>query len=173
ATMQYRSPEGVLFEGKGTVRAHALDAPPSQAPRIQIDYVGPGAGVARVEVSPKNVSVSSTGSASFVAKAYDDAGKVLTNVPLIWRTSDATAATIGPDGSLRGTGRRATLSVSASSPNGASDFASVALLPAAASIAVVSGNEQSGVAGQALAEPVVVEVRGADGLPVPGAEVSF
>src|SRR4051812_32187938 len=136
ATMQYRGPDGVLFEGKGTVRAHALDAPASQAPRIQIDYVGPGAGVARVEVSPKNVSVSSTGTAAFVAKAYDDAGNVLTSVPLVWRTSDASAATIGPDGSLRGTGRRANLSVSVTSPNGTADFASVALLPSAASIIV-------------------------------------
>ncbi len=45
--------------------------------------------------------------------------------------------------------------------------------PAAANLVLVSGNSQSGVAGQALANPLVVEVTDSNGNPVQGVTVNF
>src|ERR1043166_5442003 len=78
AKLQYRDQQGVLFEGNAPVRAHAPDAP---APPFQvtITYVGPGSTVARIAVSPKNVTLSTKATQTFTMTAFDSAGAVLTN----------------------------------------------------------------------------------------------
>jgi Bacterial Ig-like domain (group 1) len=70
-------------------------------------------------------------------------------------------------------GRRGVATVTATTPLGISGASRVVFVPAAARVVVISGDGQTGVAGSALAHPVVVEVQAADNLPVPGAKVTF
>ena len=161
----------VLYHGTSELIVSADGSQPSFPP-ISVAYVGPGAGARSLAISPRGLSNLATGGATFSAAVLDSLGHSLTNVPIIWGTSDIALATISSTGQLTGLGIRGVVIVHARTLSGLSDSVLVSLVPAPSRIVVISGNGQSARAGTTLPLPVVVEVDAVDG-PVPGAAVTF
>lgn len=173
AGIDYRNQSEVLFHGQGKVQAHAANEAAPPPPQIDVEYQGPGANAKRLQVAPRTSAISVADSVRFSATAFDDKDQPITNVPIAWTSSDTTLATIGLSGVLHPTGKRGTVTITATTPTDLTDHASASLIPLPKALAVISGGGESGVAGQVLAKQVVVEVRASDSLPVPGVPLSF
>ncbi|MGE5732761.1 MAG: Ig-like domain-containing protein [Gemmatimonas sp.] len=171
--IDYLNTSGVVFHGHGPVRAHSGDQSKPPREQISIDYVGPGANVARIAVSPRAITLHTGETTTFVAAAFDANNNPVATVPLSWSTSDSSIATIGDTGLLQALGKRGSAAVIAVTPTGVTDHATVAIVPPPASVALVGGGGQSGIVGTALPAPAVVQVNAADGLAVPGVSVAF
>ena len=171
--IQFLSGPKPVFEGEGRARSHPADQPPPPQAQIAINYVGPGANVARISLSPKTSTLPPNQAIAFVATAFDANNNPVATGPLSWSTSDPSLATISGTGTLQAEGRRGSVVVTATTPTGIFDRATVSVVPAPASIALVSGGGQTGIVGNALASAAVVQVNAADGLGVPGVTVSF
>lgn len=171
--IDYLNSRAIVFHGKGRVRSHAPDQPAAPQQQISVDYVGPGANVSRLDVSPKTSTIRSDQSTALVAAAFDAAGNPVSTVPLSWTTSDSSVATISNTGLLQALGQRGILTVTASTPNGVTDRATVVIVPPPSAITLVSGGGQTGTVGTSLAAPATVQVNAADGAGVPGVNVAF
>ena len=121
--------------------------------------------------------MTGAGTQSVTATAVDASGADVTDLLVSWTTSDATLATVTPNGNASATvtslGRRGTVTITASTPTSITGTSRLTLVPASARIVVISGGGQTGAAGVAMAQPLVVEVQASDNLPVPGAAVAF
>jgi adhesin/invasin len=172
AGIDYSSNGRVVFRGTGRVQAHDGDhsAPPTELP---IEYVGPGASATRLVITPHTTSVLRTEAKTFTAAAFDANNAPVPDALVAWMSSDPSIATISSDGVLHPTGSRGTVTITASTPSGASDNASVTVVLPPASISLVSGAGQTGKVGALLPSPAVVQVSGADGTGVPGVNVVF
>ena len=177
ALIELRDAAGrVLFARTQDVIARAAHLPAAPAPVIALEYVGPGAAARAMTVSPVDLTVPGNTDAILTAIAIDSAGNPISDLLVGWTSSDSAVATVravGPIATVRGTGRRGAVVITATSPNGLVGRARLSMLPAAARLVVVSGDAQSDIAGRLLAQPFVVELQGADGGPIPGATVSF
>ena len=167
-TIDYTSPGGVVFHGATKVRAHAPDQPAPPQSEVVIEYVGPGASATKLAVSPKAVSLIAPGSTTFSATATDAKGNPVPSVPLSWSTSDASVATISSAGVLQATGKRGTVTVTATTPSAATDNASATISLPASGMSLVSGGGQTGKVGTSLGSAAVVRVVASDGIGVPG-----
>ncbi len=167
----------VLFSGRQTVIARAANLPTQNPPLVVISYTGPGKGAKTVTVSPPDTTIAGTATVAIKATAVDSAGLPVSNLLVRFAVSDATLAvatsTGDATGTLTGLGKRGVAIVSAITPLGIAGSSRITFVPPPARIVVISGNGQTGVAGSALAQPVVVEVQATDNLPVPGATVTF
>jgi Bacterial Ig-like domain (group 1)/Bacterial Ig-like domain (group 2) len=173
AGLDYTNPTGVVFHGEAIVQSHALDAPPSPPSPIPVQYVGAGASVTKITVSPKNATVVAPGTLNFTVSAFDASNAPVANTPVNWSSSDPTVATISNTGLLSTTGKRGTVTVTAVTPTNATDNSSVTITLAATGIVLVSGGGQTGKVGTVLSQPAVVRVVASDGLAVAGATVNF
>jgi hypothetical protein len=171
--IDYLSAASVLFHGHGRIRSHAPDQPAPAQDQVAIDYVGPGANVARISISPKTITLPTDQAVAFTVSAFDANSNPVSTVPVSWSASDPAVATINSTGSLQAGGRRGNLVVSAVTPTGITDRATVAVVPPPTSIALVAGGGQTGVVGAGLPSPAVVQVNAEDGLGVPGVSVVF
>ena len=167
----------VLFSGTQQVIARAAGLPgATPPPPVVLNYVGPGASVRTVRLTPSDASIAASSGVTINASAMDSSGAVV-NSPFSFRVSDAALATLVPEGAngvtVTGTGRRGTVTVTAVTPTGIAGTARVVLIPPAASLAVVSGSGQSDSVGRALPLPLVVRALDATGAPVPGVTVSW
>lgn len=125
-------PEGV------ETRATPVDA--------DLEYVGPGATAASMEVSPGVVAVAPGGEATLRATVRDGSGKVLTGVPLAWSTSDAGVATMGR-GTLTGVSDGA-VTVDVVTPTGVSASARAYVVAGAVSFVWSGGIWQAPLGGE-------------------------
>jgi hypothetical protein len=171
--IQFLSGPNPVFKGEGRARSHTPDQEAPPRAQIAINYVGPGANVARISLSPKTATLPSDQPLVFVATAFDANNNPVSPGPLSWTTSDSSVATVSGAGSLQGQGKRGTVVVTATTPTGISDRATVAIVPTPASITLVGGGGQIGIVGTPLTTPGVIQVNAADGLGVPGVTVSF
>ena len=166
----------VLFSQTQTVVARAVGLPPAAPPAITLEYVGPGALARALTITPGVLTVQGGTLPLLTAAAADAAGAPVTNLLLAWTSSDPQIATVtaaGAVATVHGTGKRGTVSITATTPAGLSAKAELAMLPLPARIAVISGGDQTGLAGRLLGQPLIVEVQGEDGGPIPGATVTF
>jgi hypothetical protein len=167
----------VLFSGTQVVVARAANLPPLTPPAVEIHYSGPGKGTKTVSITPLDPTASATATTAFSATAIDSSGNPVTDLLVRWTTSDATLATAtstsNTSASIVGLGKRGVATISAITPSGIVATSRLTLVPPATQIVVVSGGGQTGVAGSTLAQPLVVEVRASDNLPVAGANVAF
>lgn len=166
----------VLFAQTQDVIARAAGLPSAPSPVITLEYVGPGATALSIAVTPTDVTVPSGAEPVLTAVGTDASGNPVTSLLVGWSSSDATLASVTTAGSVatvHGTGRRGTVTITATTPTGVSGSARLSLLPLPGRLVVVSGDAQTSVAGQLLAQPLVVELRGVDGGPIPQATVSF
>lgn len=164
---------GVVLRGEAKVHARAANqAMPSPQP-IVITYAGAGASAARIIVAPKTVALTGLAEQTFTITAVDAGGAAVAAGPVHWTTSDASMATISATGQLQPTGKRGSVTVTAVTLADITDNATATISPPATAIVVVSGANQTGKVGTALAAPGVVRVMAADGLGVSGVSVLF
>ena len=100
---------------------------------------------------------------------------VIPGTPIVWTSLDPTHATLSSPAGGAGVAQnfRGTVRIVAQLLTGPSDTASLTILPTPATIALASGNTQTGFAGSTLPLPVTVLVKATDGLGVSGVPVTF
>lgn len=174
ARIQVRQGTEVMFEGQQTVTAVATGgAAPPPVP-ISVTFAGPGATVAQIRITPRDSLLLTTARPTFGIVGTDAAGATLPVVPVRWSTSDSTIAVVNAEtGAFTPVGPRGTVTLRATTLTGISDELRITLRSPLASLALVSGDGQTGAAGRALAAPFVVEARAADGGPAEGELVRF
>ena len=160
-----------LFEGTASVEvSRGVVSEPTEIPVLT--YVGPGAGVDSIAISPRAPLLSFGDSLRFQAQAFQ-AGAPVPQFYVAWRTSDTALAHINGLGSLRAPLSRSNVWVIARTPGAIADSVRAVFQPVPTQLVVVGGAGQSGSAGLPLALPLEVEVRAADNLPVVGVTVRF
>ena len=174
-SIQLRQQTTIFFSGTQPV---TLQAGQSTEPvTIPVVYVGPGQNVAFLSITPSASSVIAPATVTLNAAAFDANEGVVTGVPIDWSVSDATIAAITANGqtaTLTPTGKRGSVTVTATTPTGISaTSAAIAISPAAARLTVLSGGGQSAIVGSVLAQSFEVRVDAADNLPVQGITVQF
>jgi len=105
------------------------------------------------------------------ATVRDQNGDVMTGQSVDWTSSNGDVVTVSGSGTLSSTGP-GTAMVTARAGS-ASDDITVEVDPVPSTATVASGGSQTGTVGEALAEPVAVEVKDAGGNPVEGETVDF
>jgi alpha-tubulin suppressor-like RCC1 family protein len=173
-TLEYRSGNIVLFSGTSRVTVH--QGPPGSDPPAVINVtLQVGNNVTAITVAPKTSSVPFGGTATLSATAQDAQGAPVTQFYVGWSSSDpqqpVDAAGVFTAGSQRDTVTITAKALTASGP--VTDQATVIVMPAPAAVAVTNGNGQSAPAGFRLPQPLEVEVRGSDNLPISGVTVTF
>ncbi len=161
-----------------TVVAVAPGEQPPPPPVVPVRCVGVGANAATVQVTPRSDSALAGDGFTFTAVARDGQGQPVANTPIAWRSTDSTIARINPPGGAgAGVARAARGPVSIiaqliTAPFSA-DTVTLHVLPRAQTLQLASGNNQSAIAGDALADPIVARVLASDGLPLEGVAVTF
>lgn len=177
AAMDYRGPVGTVFRGVAIIQSHRADQPAPAQQQITINYVGPGAKLKSINVTPKSTTLLGTQSTTLAVTATDSSGAPITVPPLAWTSSNPAIASVVNNGStatVQGQNRRGASNIGITTPlPGIGDGASVSVTLPAASIGVVSGGGQSGKVGASLANPAVVQVSASDGVGVAGVSVVF
>ena len=167
----------VLFSGTQQVVARTAGLPRLSPAVVIIQYTGPGRGARTITLSPPDTTVIGAVSVPFRATAVDSGGAAISNLLVRWVTSDATLATVASTGdaaaAASSVGRRGTVTLTAITPQGVSGSTRFNIVPPAARVVVISGGNQTAIAGSVLAQPLIVEVQATDNLPVPGATVAF
>lgn len=178
-TLDYLNAAGtVVFEG-GPILITAAPAPAdgSLNPPVQVPiaYIGPGSNAASVAISPHGGTVVAGAGFSFTAVAKDNGGQPLAGTPVVWSSLDPTVANVTSAGAGTGTafGARGTARIVAQLLTGPADTVQLFVTLPATQVAAASGGGQTGVAGAALAQPLVVKVSAADGIGAAGVTVSF
>ncbi len=170
ATLRMFAGTQLLFSGTITVVVRAGDAGTNQPPQIPLTYVGPGAQVTTLRITPRDSFLTLGGSLQLQLLAQDAQG---TPVPVFyasWRSSGAPV--VNAQGLVQAPATRGQVTIVARTPTGVQDQTTLNFVPAPSALAIVSGNNQTGPVGSAL-QPLVVEVRGSDNLGVGGVPVSF
>jgi hypothetical protein len=167
----------VLFSSTQTVTARDASLPAGTPPVITLEFVGPGATARAVAVSPATGTVSAAGTQLLTASATDAAGTAVSNLLVLWSSSDTTIARIvtsdNTTASVQGTGRRGAVTFTARTLGGVSGTAQLTFLPLPGRLVAVSGGAQSGPAGRALPQPFVAQLLGVDSLGIAGQTVAF
>jgi hypothetical protein len=155
--------------------ARAGEPPPAPIP-VTLRYTGPGEEAVRLVLSPPSATlVSNAAPLQFTTQAYDEFGTPVQTQAVVFESSDTTVLSVSETGLATPRPQRGTALVIARLFNDGtqSDTSVVTVALPAASIALESGNAQTGVAGAPLAQNVVVRVLAADGVPVTGVPVTF
>jgi adhesin/invasin len=171
ATVELREQSITYFSGTQDLLARQGETTTSPEP-VEMQYVGPGAAAAFIAISPQPATLAPGALFQFTARVLDASEHTVTGLPLTWSTSDATIATVSQTGLVTTTGKAGLTTLVATGVNGVSGQATVSVQPVA-SLVLVSGDKQTGVAGVAL--PAVWQVRALDanGNSVIGATITF
>ena len=145
--------------GSVTVTAGGAGVPALLAAK----YVGPGANAARVTIAP--VDTTAVGGVGFALRAtvYDSSSKVIAGVPVGFRISDTTRASVTNPTPYAGrlTGKttvRDSAWVYAQTPTHLKDSTWVHIVPPAASLSKIAGDAQSSIVNSPLPVPLKVRV---------------
>lgn len=169
-SLDYERGAEVLFSGSQSVVA---GAGASGAPvAILVSYVGPGKNATSLIIAPRDTLLTSGDPLQLRVTVMDTATP--DSLYVGWSTNNP-GQIVDPTGHLRATISRGTVTVHVVSPSppGLQDSTTVRIVPRPAAMIKVSGDGQTGVASQALALPLVVQVNGSDNLGVPGVTVTF
>jgi hypothetical protein len=176
AGVQFKQDQTVMFSGTANVKAVQPAAAATATPvEVVVNYTGPGAGTASIQIAPAGGLYSASSNTQFTAKAFDSQNTEITGASIFWSVSDPTKAAISSTGLLTPTGNRGTIKVTATAANGISKSVEVSLAPAAVGLRVIQGAGQKGTPGSTLDLAAVVELYAADGLPAAssGQSVAF
>ncbi len=164
---------GTLPLFQGTAPVLVTTRTPSTPTEIPVlTYVGPGAGVDSIAISPTDPFLFFGDSLRFQVEAFQ-AGVPVTQFYVSWSSSDTNVADVNGLGVVHAFTSRSSVDVIARTPGGAADTVTATFQPLPTQLIVVGGGGQSGTAGLPLALPLEVEVRAADNLPVGGVAVRF
>jgi len=159
------------YSATQTVELFAEAQGPTPTPHLIVSYVGPGATARTLTITPRDTVITFGDSFSFRVAAKDAAGGTVDDLLLLWSTLPA--LTISASGTLTAPSIRGTGKLRVFTPAGVGDSTTVRFAPAPAVLALLNGGGQSGRVGTGLGNPFVVQVRGSDGLGVPGVVVRF
>ncbi|HXQ28147.1 MAG TPA: Ig-like domain-containing protein [Gemmatimonadales bacterium] len=166
-TLVVRAYGGGVTWYTGTSTIQLSEGPGNVASTLAVQYVGPGANAARVSMAP--VDTTAVGGTPFAlhATVYDSSGKAIAGVPVGYRVSDTTAASVSYPTPFTGnlTGKptvRESLWVVATTPTKLKDSTFVHIVPPAVKIVKVAGDSQTSVINAAL--PVALGIRVVDAL---------
>jgi hypothetical protein len=176
ALVEYIGTTGVVYSGTVIVQSYAPDQTAPEQPALVLSFVGPGAKLKTLTVSPKPALLVGSQTVPLTIAATDSDGAALAVPPLVFTSSDESVAkVVGAEGthSIQSFGKRGAAIIVATTPIGISDTLSALVTLPAASIVVVSGDKQSGTVGAALTNPAVVQVNASDGVGVGGVQVTF
>lgn len=170
-TLELLSDGTLLFTG--TEMIQVTTAPGGTTPpTIPLTFVGPGADIDFLNVTPNDTVLTFGDSLQFGANASNPLEQPVTQFYLRWSTTSPTVP-IRSDGMLVAPATRQTIRVAAWTPSGAVDTTSLTFIPVPTQLLKISGDLQTGAVGDTLSAPFVVEVRAADNLPVSGIAVTF
>lgn len=115
-TISYETITGtVLFSGQQMIQVRA--GLPTTPPQIAVQYVGPGANVAYLYVTPSDSVVSFGDTAIMDVQAYDSSSQLVSGVYINWQTDDPSIQ-IDAQGRLRAPNSTGSAVVYAQTPNG-------------------------------------------------------
>jgi hypothetical protein len=172
ARVELRAGEVALFAGTQDVVVRAGSSSTEQSP-VLVDYIGPGANATSLRIGPSVVSLFTNDSVDFVATAVDANQQAVPVTAIAWSVKDAALGAVSGAGRFKPALLRGETFVVGKLPTGIRDSARVSVIPLPSQIAVISGSGQSGLVGALLSQPLVVELRAGDNLPVPGYQVDF
>jgi len=125
-----------------------------------------------IVVNPPNASLAAIGATQqFSAIVKDQRGDTLAGAGVAWATSNSAVLTASALGLATAVGN-GTAQVRASSGT-ATQAVNVTVAQVPSSITLVSGNAQTGTVGQALGQPLLVQVDDVNAHPVPAITVTF
>lgn len=168
-TLELLSRETLLFFGNQRLE---LVEGGSTAPAFPLTFVGPGAAMTELQIEPRDTALRLHDRFTFKVAAAAVSGPL----PLFyvaWLSSDPQLAPIDAGGTISAPDERATIMLRVVSPTGIRDSTLISFSPSAQTLVRVAGDLQSGLAGQALAQPIEVRALAADQLGVHGVRVRF
>jgi hypothetical protein len=157
-----------LFSGTQTQVVPSDQLPPP----ITFTYVGPGNQLTRLLVEPRDSLLTTGGELQFRVSAFAG-GQPVPTFYVSWSIDNQTLAEMNGVGRLRAAQSRGTVLVRVRSPNGVRDSTRIAITPPLSALEKISGDNQSGTAGTALAQPLVVRVVATDQVGASGVSVNF
>ena len=149
------------YTATASVRLSASSAAAPTA--LTVQYVGPGANAARIAIAPTDTTVVGGIPFPLHASVYDVAGKPISGVPVGYRVSDTSGASVvylTPYTALF-TGKpalRDSVWVVAETPTHLKDSTQVHIVPPAAALLKKSGDLQASVINVPLPAPLIVRV---------------
>ena len=123
-------------------------------------------------ISPSAVVLNAVGESQQLSSSVSDQdGNPLAEAAVSWSSSDDAVASVSSTGLVTAEGPgTAEITGTAGSAHAT---AAVSVVQTPAQLSKISGDGQTGIAGDALGQPIVVEVRDARGHPVAGATIAF
>lgn len=123
-----------------------------------------------INLSPATANLAAIGAfTSITASVLDQNGTAMTGQTINWVVGDASVATVGATGTTVTVTAVSNGSTTITATSGAATKqATVTVEQVAAQIVKISGDLQTGVVGDTLPQPLVVEIRDQRGNPVPG-----
>lgn len=141
------------------------------APGCQL-LTGDEPGPSEITISPGALTFDAVGDrATLIAEVRDRSGGILLDATVSWNSSDPTVASVTASGQVTARGNGAA-TVTAASGNATSGI-SVTVMQLAIALEQVSGNLQTGPAGEPLPSPLVVRASDRLGQPATGVPVAF
>ena len=162
------------YQASGTITAAAFET--VQTAPITPVYIGPGANADGLSI-PATTVLGNGQSATISATVTADATPI-SGVPIVFESSDSSLIIPARQGldqaqvTAPATGS-GSVTISARTPTGLTASGVVSWAPQAAAIVLISGDGQAVRTGTAATDPLVVEVRDAQGGPVQGTQVAF
>ncbi len=140
-------------------------------------WVGPGAGATRLELTPAEVAIDAGDDTTLVVTAFDQDGNPITGTAsaVDW-VSESTGLGdfVGQSGLWQSNGTRGEVRVIATlSPQQLSDTSLIVVQPAPSDLLILGGFRQRAPAGSTLESPVEVQVIATDEEPLAGRTVLF
>ena len=177
ASLEMSSGGVLLFSGSVSLIARVA-ADIARAPVLVPLWVGPGKEAVRIAISPRDVTLPAGGRVTFGATAFDANNNPVTSTDFQsrwqWRLDDPTLGSIPLNGGEFVGGSKAGVAlITVFTPNLLRDTVRLTLVGAPTQLNIVSGNNQTAVAGAALPQPFVVEVLSSNNSPVPNTAVTF
>lgn len=170
AQMQLKAGATTLFQGTRSVTASSSGA--ATAPvAIPTPYIGPGAGITRLDASPGDSALAQGDTISLRVETFDAQNQPVTNRLLVFTSSDTTRATVSPSGVVRGLAR-GPVTIRVRTPDNKRDSVSLLVTPTPTRTTISGGLGQPVVAG-AASSALAVQVLDQSGVAVQGVTVSW
>jgi hypothetical protein len=175
ATLKYLNATGDTVFSGGPIQVLARPSSnPGAAPDVPLDYTGPGANAASIEIAPTSFVGTIGQGNTFTATVRDAQNTVLNNAPIAFTSTDSNRVRVNiRTGATTLVGARGTALIIAQTLTGQADTADVSITPTPTAVVLVSGGAQQVRAGDVFPQPIRVRVNAVDGLGVSGVTVDF
>ena len=174
ATLQFKSGETLLYEGKATVETVPLNRFNPTPSELPMEYLGPGSNATSVVVTPGSGSFPTAANVIFTGTAFDGE-TALPGTPLTWTVDDATMGAFTAGGVFTPSGKSGPVTVTATTPTDIAGSATVTLVAPSipTGLTIASGDGQTATVQTALPAPLVAKVTDQFGDPMGGVTVMW